>query len=182
MANRQALRELQNRLAVRLQAAQQEGVSVVWLAAESGGLRYLFPLNQAGEIFPWSLLHKVPHTQSWFLGVANLRGGLFGVVDFASIVRNSADDVQVAIVSRNELSLAETSLLAFNPALGVQSVLVIDKLLGLRGGEAFISFEDSDASQVGWFGPVYLDEAGVRWQEIDLQLLAQDSSFLNISR
>jgi twitching motility protein PilI len=84
MANREALRELQTRLASRLQAARSEGTSVSsWLAVESGGSFYLLPLAQSGEIFPWVTVQPVPYTQGWFLGVANLRGGLHGVIDLA---------------------------------------------------------------------------------------------------
>ena len=76
MANREALRELQSRLATRLQAARTEGVAASWLAVEAAGDKYLFPLSQSGESFPWSVTQPVPYTQRWFLGVANLRGGL----------------------------------------------------------------------------------------------------------
>ena len=49
MANREALRELQTRLASRLQAARTEGTSVSsWLAVESAGSFYLLPLGQSG--------------------------------------------------------------------------------------------------------------------------------------
>ncbi len=50
MANRQALRELQTRLADRLQAARtntSQGAS--WLAVQVAGHNYLPPLEQAGE-------------------------------------------------------------------------------------------------------------------------------------
>src|SRR6476661_1398918 len=90
MANREALRELQSRLASRLQAARTEGVPASWLAVESGGRKFLFPLSQSGEIFPYTSAQAVPYTQSWFLGVANLRGGLYGVVDLASFVGGKA--------------------------------------------------------------------------------------------
>ena len=49
MANRAAIRELQTRLASRLQAARSEGVSVSWLAVKTGGGNYLFPLVQSGK-------------------------------------------------------------------------------------------------------------------------------------
>ena len=74
MANREALRELQNRLASRLQAARTEGVQASWLAVEAAGARYLFPLTQSGEIFPFASAQPVPYTQPWFLGVANRSG------------------------------------------------------------------------------------------------------------
>jgi twitching motility protein PilI len=86
MANREALRELQSRLASRLQAARAEGVQAGWLAIEAASSKYLFPLSQSGEIFPYAATQTVPYTQNWFLGVANLRGGLYGVVDLASYV------------------------------------------------------------------------------------------------
>ena len=50
MANREALKELQTRLAARLQAAKAENITVAsWLAVESGARRFLLPLAQAGE-------------------------------------------------------------------------------------------------------------------------------------
>ena len=69
MANREALRELQTRLATRLQAARNEGLSVSWLAVEAGGAHYLLSLAQSGEIFPWANIQPVPYTQPWFMGV-----------------------------------------------------------------------------------------------------------------
>src|SRR6476619_334419 len=90
MANREALRDLQSRLASRLQAARTEGVQASWLAVESAGRKYLFTLAQSGEIVPFSSAQPVPYTQPWFLGVANLRGGLFGVVDLGGYVAGRA--------------------------------------------------------------------------------------------
>ena len=66
MANREALRELQSRLASRLQAARTEGVQAGWLAVEAAGRNYLFPLSQAGEIFPYAATQAVPYTQDWW--------------------------------------------------------------------------------------------------------------------
>ena len=86
MANREALRELQNRLAAKLQAAKTEARAPGWLAVESGGHGFLLPLAEAGEIFGVASLIPVPHTSRWFLGVANLRGGLHGVVDLAGFL------------------------------------------------------------------------------------------------
>jgi hypothetical protein len=83
MANRDALRAFQSRLASRLQAARTTGVAATWLAVEAGEGKYLFPLGHAGEIFPWTPPQPVPYTEPWFLGVANLRGGLYGVVQLS---------------------------------------------------------------------------------------------------
>ena len=74
MAKKEALRELQSRLAERLQAARTQQRGSSWLAVECSGRGILFPLREAGEIFAMSVLVPVPHTHRWFLGVANLRG------------------------------------------------------------------------------------------------------------
>ena len=73
MANREALRELQARLAERLQLVRTEARQVSWLAVECAGQGLLLPLQGAGEIFSMATLMPVAHTQPWFMGVANLR-------------------------------------------------------------------------------------------------------------
>jgi hypothetical protein len=63
MAEREALRDFQRRLADRLQAAPTLAVQAAWLAVEVAGSRYLIPLAQAGEIFPAAPALTVPHSQ-----------------------------------------------------------------------------------------------------------------------
>jgi twitching motility protein PilI len=175
MANRQALRELQNRLADRLKAAKTQGASASWLAVEAGGDKYLFPLNQSGEIFPWVSAQNVPYTQTWFAGVANLRGGLYGIVDLASFVTGKAPP------PRSEMARTESRLVALNSALEINCALQIDKLSGLRNPEAFTDFTERSPEAPEFFGHSYVDSNGVNWQEINLQSLAQQAHFLTIS-
>lgn len=174
MANREALRELQIRLASRLQAARTEGLSVSsWLAVESAGQFYLLPLGHAGEIFPRSVVQPVPYTQKWFLGVANLRGGLVGVIDLAGLLGS--------VPQRTEQAMAETSLLALNSALEVNAALLVDRLAGLRSTDAFVASEPPPEDAPVFFGTTYLDSSGIRWQELNLQALSQHPAFLSIS-
>ena len=174
MANRQAIRELQTRLADRLQIARTQGVAPSWLAVEASGQKYLFPMTHAGEIFPWVATQAVPYTQSWFLGVANLRGGLFGVVDLASYVSGQSTSL------KTEFALKESRLVALNSALDVNCALLIDRLAGLRNQEAFSDFSEKAPDAPDYFGNQYIDQSGHSWQEINLQLLAQQVHFLTI--
>lgn len=175
MANREALRELQSRLASRLQAARTEGVQAGWLAVEAAGRNYLFPLSQAGEIFPYTATQAVPYTQDWFLGVANLRGGLFGVVDLASYVSGEAP------VQRSDAGRAEARLVALNQLLDLNCALLIDRLAGLRNTDAFVSSNGAPDGAPDYFGSGYTDASGAYWQEINLQSLSQQPQFLSIS-
>jgi twitching motility protein PilI len=175
MANREALRELQSRLASRLQAARAEGVQASWLAVEAAGSKFLFPLTQSGEIFPYTATQPVPYTQDWFLGVANLRGGLYGVVDLASYVGGKAP------AQRTDASRAESRLVALNTMLDVNCALLIDRLAGLRSLEAFTTSQDAPEGSPEYFGSGYTDANGAYWQEINLQALSQQQQFLSIS-
>ncbi|MFM9880442.1 MAG: chemotaxis protein CheW [Burkholderiaceae bacterium] len=175
MAKKDALRDLQSRLAGRLKAAQTEGVSASWLAVEAGGVKYLLPLEQSGEIFPLSASMPVPYTQAWFLGVANLRGGLYGVVDLASFVSQSQPK------SQSELMRSESRLIALNAVLQINCALLIDRLGGLRGLNAFKESKPAPAGSPDYFGHGYIDEGGTYWQEINLQTLSLQPQFLSIS-
>ncbi len=174
MANREALKELQTRLAARLQAAKAENITVAsWLAVESGARRFLLPLAQAGEISAWAGVQPVPYTQPWFLGVANLRGTLTGVVDLAGLLT----DLQ----PRSEQALLESSLLTLNAALEVNAALLVDRLVGLRGAQAFVASEPPAGEAAAYFGNTYIDDQGTHWQELNLQALSQHPAFLSIS-
>ena len=69
MANKQALRDLQTRLAERMQQVRTETPGVSWLAVDCAGQGLLLSLKQAGEIFDLGPLVAVPHTQPWLAGV-----------------------------------------------------------------------------------------------------------------
>ena len=175
MANRLALRELQIRLAERLQAARTQGVTPSWLAVLAGGKNYLFPMEQASEIFPYLAIQAVPYTQAWFLGVANLRGGLFGVVDLASYI--TGQNTQVKTEQANK----ESCFVALNNAFDMNCALFIDQLAGLRNQEAFSGFLEKPTDAPEFFGHQYVDHKGAVWQEINLQVLAQQTDFLTIT-
>jgi len=168
------LKDFQERLAARLVAAEKEtGTVSSWLAVECGDSRFLLPLEQSGEIFPFGGVQPVPYTHPWFLGVASLRGVLTGVVDITRLLGIH--------VVRSEKELAETSLLTLGSTLEVNVALLIDRLAGLRGMEDFASSEEAGDNVLPWFASAYYDIAGTRWQELNLQILAQDPDFLNIA-
>jgi twitching motility protein PilI len=173
--NRQALRDLQTRLAARLQQARTEGVAASWLAVESAGRSLLLPLAQSGEIFPLAAVQAVPYTQNWFLGVSNLRGGLFGVVDFASFVTGQTP------VRRSESAREQARLVALNPALEINCAILIDRLGGLRNAQDFVSREDAPADAPVYFAGSYIDRDGKHWQEINLQAMSNQADFLSIA-
>lgn len=174
MANKQALRELQTRLAERMQAARTQPRGQAWLAVECRGHGLLLPLEQAGEIFPMAPLLSVPHTQPWFVGVANLRGGLHGVVDLAAFLGLRVPMLRDAVRDQHRL-------LAFNAQLGAHCAVVVDRLAGLRNAEQLQPVPEDGQPRPAFAGAVFSDAEGRRWQEIDLVALARNDQFLAIA-
>lgn len=173
MANREALRELQTRLAERMQAARREQRGQSWLAVECRGHGLLLPLEQSGEIFAPSAVMPVPHTQPWFIGVANLRGGLHGVVDLARFLG-------LADAPSPDTVREQSRLVAFGASLGLNCALLVDRLAGLRSSEQMRAAPADGAQRPAFAGAVWLDDRQRAWQSFDLSRLAQDEHFLSI--
>ena len=171
MANKEALRELQSRLAERLQAARTQDRGKAWLAVECGARGFLFPLKEAGEIFAMAPIVPVPHSHGWFLGVSNLRGHLHGVVDLAGFLG----------VKGPEPLREQSRLVAFNANLEINCALLVDRLSGLRSEQQLTPQTDVvNGPRPPFVGARYKDDAGRAWQELNLAALAADEAFLRI--
>ncbi len=170
MANKQALRELQARLAERLSSARAQPAGRSWLAVECGGRGLLFPLRDAGEIHALAPLQPVPHASRWFLGVANLRGHLHGVVDLAAFLG----------VKAVETGREQARLVGFNAALDINCALLVERLAGLRNEGQLERLADDGVPRPAFAGDRYRDADGRVWQELRLAALAADEAFLRI--
>lgn len=176
MSKREALRELQSRLAQRLQASKDEATTATWLAVEAGGRGFLFPLAEAGEIFTGRLTClQVPHTAAWFLGVANLRGHLHSVVDLAVFAGLRATGVTIEALQREQ-----SNLVAFNPTLETNCALLVDRFAGLRGREQLAAHQSDDGPRPNFVLGVWRDADGRVWHELGLAALAGNEAFLKI--
>ncbi|HEX6363272.1 MAG TPA: chemotaxis protein CheW [Albitalea sp.] len=171
MANKEALRELQSRLAERLQAARTQERGKSWLAVECGSRGFLFPLKEAGEIFALAPIVPVPHAHAWFLGVANLRGHLHGVVDLAGFLG----------LKGTEPLREQSRLVAFNAELDINCALLVDRLSGLRSERQLSPLAATvEGPRPAFVGARYTDDTGRSWQELNLAALAVDETFLRI--
>ncbi len=147
-----------------------------WLAVECAACGILLPLSDAGEISQFAGCIDVPHTRSWFLGVANLRGQLHGVVDLAGFLGLST----VA-------SAPQTGwLVALNSRLEAACALRVDQLAGLRREDELLAL-DADGvvadstSRPRFAGQRFREAESSRiWQEIKLAELSTDAHFLDI--
>lgn len=182
MSNKQGLRELQQRLAQRMQAArEQQTQAASWLAVECAGLGLLFSLKQAAEIFTPVTLKPVPYAKPWLAGVANLRGGLFTVVDLAVFL--GLRPVSEAAAGPRENT--QTRLVSLNPELHVNCALLVDRLVGLRGDDQLAAepaepVAAESAPRPRFAGARMRDADGRSWQQLDLEALSKHEQFLRI--
>lgn len=174
MANKEALRELQNRLAERLKAVRGQARSLSWLAVECSGRGFLLPLQDAGEIHSQAVVVPVAHAKPWFLGVANLRGGLHGVVDLAGFLGVKAPE-RVAEAGRERVQLV-----ALNASMEINCALLVDRLAGLRSAAQMAAEPDAQAPRPPFVGGRFRDASGRLWQELRLSELAHHPEFLRI--
>ena len=173
MSNKQALRDLQQRLAERMQAARETTLIATWLAVECAGVGLLFSLKQAAEIFAPVPIKPVPYAKPWLAGVANLRGGLFTVVDLAVYLglRDTAAPRGTAPQAR---------LVSMNGDLNLNCALLVDRLAGLRHPEQMRAVSPASTEAPAFAGGCWRDSAGRLWQEIRLSMLPREERFLRI--
>lgn len=157
--------------------------SAARLGLAVGNDRLLVDLSEAGEIVPLpSMILPVPLTRDWMLGVTNLRGSLYTVVDLRRFALGQFTEAG-----------KEARVLALADALEFNVTLVVSKMLGLRNTAsmkpvALDKLADVPASSfVGntdrnWLGQVHVDADGQYWRELSLSRLAQDRDFLMIGR
>jgi len=113
----------------------------------------------------------VPHAHAWFLGVANLRGHLHGVVDLAGFLG----------VKGSEAPGQQSRLVAFNASLDINCALLVDRLSGLRSEQQLKPHADvANGPRPFFVGSRYTDDTGRTWQELNLAALAADDAFLRI--
>ena len=163
------LRTFQQQLTTRLASKTAAQVESSRLGLSCGGERWLIRLGDAGEVITVPTIVSVPHTRAWFLGVANIRGNLFSVVDFAGFLGQPA-----TVMS------GMTRLILFSTRAGeLNAGVVVQRVLGLRNlSELAPAAPPQEAP--AWYAERWMDADGNAWQEIDLARLAHDPAFLQV--
>jgi twitching motility protein PilI len=156
---RTRLRQYQVQLLERMQAAKTNtGARIHQLGVQIGAERYLLDLTQTGEIMPLSPITTVPLTQPWYLGLANIRGNLVGVIDFARYLDQADTGVG-----------ADSRVITFASGLGFNCALLVTRVYGLRQAA------DMQAS-----GERLRDADSQEWTPLDLRALVGDPRFLHV--
>jgi len=162
-----SLREFQQALAAKLAEAGAETAPHARLGVQAGGRLWLIRLDDAGEVLPLPEVTPVPLTRPWFLGLANIRGNLAGVVDFAGFMgeppTERAPDCRLVLVAER---------------FAAHSGLVVARMLGLRNIREFEAEEGGGDRP--WIRGAFRDPDGRRWHELDIEALVAHGDFLQV--
>lgn len=170
---RNRLRQYQVQLLERMQAAKSgAAIGVRELGVVIGGRHCLLDLTQIGEIVTPQAVTPVPLARDWYLGLANIRGDLTGVIDLARYQGLAAADAGA--------TMAERRLITFSPKLGFNCALLADRVLGLRKSSDMQAVDRPPGAQPvpGWAGGQFDDAQGQRWTLLDLAQLVREPRFL----
>lgn len=169
-AKRTRLRQYQEELLERMQAARtSNGARANQLGVEIGGAGYLIELTETGEIVPVPQLASVPLTRPWYLGLANIRGNLVGVVDLARyLAHEDAGDTQG---TRTTTTPGLSRLVTFSPTLAFPCALLAGRVYGLRQAA---DMERADGR--------LRDADGNEWTPLSLAGLVAEERFLQVGR
>ena len=131
-----------------------KGASATHLALMIGEDRYLVELAEAGEIVPMpsASIMQVPLTRDWFLGVVNVRGALFTVVDLARFMGGNFTPLS-----------KESRLLTLSPSLTFNATLVVSRMLGLRNVAAMTAVPEKQIIDKPWLSEQFRDAEGQTW-------------------
>ena len=161
-ARRTRLRDYQAQLLARMQAAQDGAPDAGHqLGVMIGSQRYLLALTEAGEIVPQPALAGVPLTQPWYLGLANVRGSLLGVIDLARYF-----DEQASAAG------PEARLVSLAPRLGFNCALLVTRVFGLRRAGAMT--EEAAGTRLR-------DAEDNVWTPLSLAALVREERFLHVA-
>jgi twitching motility protein PilI len=163
------LRTFQQELATRLASKTAAQVESSRLGLDCGGNHWLVRLADAGEVTAVPSMASVPLTKPWFLGLANIRGNLYSVIDFAGFLGRG-----------NAPQAAQNRLVLFGARAGeLNAGIVVARVLGLRNlAELAPAAQPADAP--AWYAQRWIDADGNAWQEIDLARLAREPAFLQV--
>lgn len=152
---------------------RQEDVKAYWsgIGFRLGRQRLLAPVGEVQEILTMPALTKVPLSQGWVLGIANVRGNLLAVIDLQ------------AFVLGKPVALNRASRLLVASHRGVSVGLLVEEVTGLRHflDEERTSMLSSVDSRIrGYLERAYWQD-GEYWGVFSAHKLLEDPRFLQVA-
>ncbi|MEQ1812849.1 MAG: chemotaxis protein CheW [Candidatus Nitrotoga sp.] len=163
MSRRFSLREFQQNILSRIEEREKSATGrASTLGVQVGQGLWLVDMQDISEVLPLPSVTPVPLTQPWYRGVANVRGNLYSISDFASFL--GSDETRGDGLAR---------VLLASPKLGCNVGLLVTSVLGLRDSSIWRSEIHDGEEQL-------FNEQGQMWRKLNLAQLVRQPNFLEV--
>ncbi len=159
-----------NHFANNTSAAEKTASPVTVLSMLISGERYFVHMQEIGEVIQVPEIVPVPRTHSWFLGIINVHGNLYGITDLG-----------VYLGGKPETFDAKSRILLVSSNYNINSGFVVSNLLGIRNLSEFKHDQFFAGQLPRGVTYVYKDQAGNLWYQLDLRTLIREKHFLQIA-
>ena len=136
-----------------------------------GNVRYLARMSEISEVIPVTEIVPVPLTHSWFLGIINVHGNLYGITDLGVYLGGET----VPFDSRSRILLVSADH-------RINSGFIVHNLLGIRSLSEFEVCPACTEQLRSGVSHIYQDKDGRTWYELDLRTFIREKRFLQIAR
>lgn len=172
MARTLDLRKYQEDILVRIkdQTRTADANARNRLGVRAGDKRLLVRLDDISEVLPVPEIHTVPLSKPWFLGMANVRGNLYGVSDLSQFAGGAASTISVA-----------SRILLIHQKYKAHAGLLVSAIVGLRALDQMEERTEEAVAGAWLGGRIFRDTAGDTWQEIDIKALLALPEFMKIA-
>lgn len=139
------------------------------LGVTINGFNWLVALDDISEVIPLPEITRVPQTQSWFMGMANVRGNLYALTDLANFLGYPAASIS-----------ANSRILLVHHKFEMNSGFLVERLVGLRSSED-MEKQDDIGEQAVWYVNQYKDSNNETWHELDIGKLLDQHEFMQVA-
>lgn len=151
--------------------AEMPSADIAVLGMMIGEVRYLARMHEISEVIPVTEIVPVPLTHSWFVGIINVHGNLYGITDLGVYLGG----VAVPFDSRSRILLVSADY-------RINSGFIVHNLLGIRSLSEFDACPACNGQLRAGVSHVYQDKEGRTWYELDLRTFVREKRFLQIAR
>lgn len=140
------------------------------LGVIAGHYRWLISMEDISQVLQVPKLVPVPLTHSWFLGITNVRGHLYGVTDLSGCLGATPTPQD-----------ARARILLISPRLATNTALLVRRILGIRNIAAFEQVAGAESDPSGTITGLLRDKEKRIWRQLSLHHLAIHDRFIRIA-
>ncbi len=144
-------------------------LTVSLLGVQVNHENWLVALDELEEVLPVAEITRVPHTQLWLKGLVNVRGNLYALTDLAHYFGHPLEKIT-----------EESRMLLVHTKYGINAVLLVDKLLGLRNLNALQAVTDCSLQTIN-SQCQYRDSDQQLWSVLNIGQLLGESKFMQVA-